>query len=56
MLTKRARWDTRHPPCGGLLAKASGKLPEDKLDRLDAAQEEDHPSLSFSSLHEKLRR
>ena len=40
---KRARWDLGKKRCGGLLARASGHVPEEVLDALDRAQAEDLP-------------
>lgn len=40
---KRAKWDTGRPTCGDFLRRVTGIVPDDVLDRLDAAQREDAP-------------
>ena len=40
---KRARWDDGPPRCGDILARTSGTISDEALDRLDAAQVADAP-------------
>lgn len=39
----RARWNTDRSTCGGVLRKVSGRVSDQVLDTLDAAQREDQP-------------
>lgn len=40
---KRAKWDEGRPRCVDLLARAAGRMSDQVLDTLDAAQEGDAP-------------
>ena len=40
---KRARWDDGPPRCSDILARATGSVPDEVLDRLDEAQRADMP-------------
>lgn len=40
---KRAKWDEGSPRCGDVLAKAAGRVSEEVLAALEAAQRQDAP-------------
>ncbi len=38
---KRAKWNAGRPRCGDLLARVAGRMSDESLDALDAAQKSD---------------